>query len=540
MSKCYHIKRAAAGTLAAVITAVSAVTTVCAAAPEDQTVYVITDATGAVTKVIGSESEEAAKLPVDIRVSYELDGEESAPEELAGKSGHVIIRLEYDNHAAAPFAVMTGLLLDDSVFSNVEISGGKLLEEGGRMMAVGLVFPGLQDMLDPDDSLFSGENVLDIPEELAIEADVTDFKLDIAYSIVLSGLLGGFDDSKLDPLEELTDSADQLRTAMGDILAGAQELSDGVGTLREGLSEIVSHNTELTEGAEQVFDALLSTVQEQIEAAGQKIAPLTIDNYGDVLDSLMDVDIEEQAREQVEAQIDAMGDALYTTYLEGQQEDILAAYLQEQAGDICKTYILSQIPEEQAALLPEAQLEAAVSMQMMALSEEEKGQILEGARQQLTDEQIAQILEGAAATLTQEQKELIREGAVEQGMESEEVQTLIEEAKMQAASLQSAKEQLDSYMEFYKGIVSYTEGVQSATEGAGELETGAEALKEGLTQFDEEGVETITDAVENKLQVLLDHVRTIIQQDRDYHYEETSDGSVKFIYKMGSVEKTSE
>ena len=540
MSKRYHIKRVAAGMLAAMITVTSAAAIVSAAESGDQTVYVITDAAGAVTKVIGAESEEPAVIPVDIRATYELDGEKVTPEQLAEKSGHVIIRVEYDNHTEAPFAVLTGMLLDNSAFSNVEISGGKLLEVGGRMIAVGLVFPGLHDMLDPEDSLFSEENALDIPEELVIEADVTDFKLDIAYSIALSGLLGGFDDSKLDPLDELTDFADPLKTAMEDILDGVQDLYDGAGSLQDGLAEIASHNTELTDGAAQVFDSLLAMVQEQIEAAGQEIAPLTIENYSDVLDELIELDIEGLAREQVEAQVEAMGDTLYAAYLESQQEDILVAYLQENAEDICKTYILSQIPEEQAALLPEAQLEAAVSMQLMALSEEERMQILEGARLQLTDDQIAQIMDGAAATLTQEQKEQIREGAVEQGMESEEVQALIEEAKMQAASLQSAEEQLDSYMEFYAGLVSYTEGVRSAAEGAGELETGAKALQDGLTQFDEEGIETITEAVENKLQPILDNVRDIIQKDRDYHYEETADGSVKFIYKMGSIEGPSE
>ena len=54
--------------------------------PEDKTVYVITDASGAATKVIdpsGSGQEDANELPIEIHTVYTLDGEEISPEELA-------------------------------------------------------------------------------------------------------------------------------------------------------------------------------------------------------------------------------------------------------------------------------------------------------------------------------------------------------------------------------------------------------------------------------------------------------------------------
>ena len=84
------------------------------AVSDDEAVYVLTDAAGAVEKVIVSDrirkaggeeqatqTQEQKDLPVDVHFTYRLDGQEIAPEELAGKSGRVEIRIDYTNNALA-------------------------------------------------------------------------------------------------------------------------------------------------------------------------------------------------------------------------------------------------------------------------------------------------------------------------------------------------------------------------------------------------------------------------------------------------------
>ena len=280
-------------------------------------------------------------------------------------------------------------------------------------------------------------------------------------------------------------------------------------------------------------------MQEQTAAAGLELEPLTIENYHEVL-SGFDVDgILEQARVLVELKVNLMGDTLYTTYLEGQQEDVINTYLQENEEDILKSFLMTQVPQEQAALMTEEQIAEALSQQADALTEEEKEQILQGARSQLTEDEIAQIMAGAAQTLTKEQKAQIREGAIEQAMESEEVRSQIEAAEQKAAQLQAAIGQLDSFKTFYEGVISYTDGVQTAADGAGDLSEGAAALKDGLDQFNEEGIQVLSDKAENELQALADHIREALQQDEEYRYQD-EEGQVKFIYKMGSISVTSE
>ena len=69
------------------------------------------------------------ELPVDVAVTYLLDGRTVTPEELAGKSGRVTIRFDYTNRQFemmdvggkqekiyVPFAMLTGMVLDNDRF----------------------------------------------------------------------------------------------------------------------------------------------------------------------------------------------------------------------------------------------------------------------------------------------------------------------------------------------------------------------------------------------------------------------------------------
>ena len=93
------------------------------------------------------------ELPVTVAVSYTLDGAPVSPEELAGRSGRVTIRFDYTNHQYelvdingtqekiyVPFAMLTGVVLDNDVFSNVSVSNGKIVNDGDRtIVALSLI-----------------------------------------------------------------------------------------------------------------------------------------------------------------------------------------------------------------------------------------------------------------------------------------------------------------------------------------------------------------------------------------------------------------
>ena len=218
------------------------------------TVYVISDAEGGVERVIGSDG----APDVDVRISYRLDGSPVTPAELAGKSGRVTIRFDYDNRRTAavetdggreeitvPVAMVSGVVLNKEHFSNVEISAGKLLDDGSRILAVGLAFPGLREDLDPD-----GDSGV-LPEKLAdyveIRADAVDFSLDMTMSAAVSDLL---DD--LEPENGALPDADALSADLDRLTDGMAQLLNGSGALYNGLETLLAKSGALGSGVDQL------------------------------------------------------------------------------------------------------------------------------------------------------------------------------------------------------------------------------------------------------------------------------------------------
>lgn len=81
-------------------------------------------------------------LPVNLTVSYTLDGEAKTAAEMTGKSGRVTIRVACDvketkDGVKVPFAALTAALLDNDVFTNIEVTNGKFLDDGDRTVVVG-------------------------------------------------------------------------------------------------------------------------------------------------------------------------------------------------------------------------------------------------------------------------------------------------------------------------------------------------------------------------------------------------------------------
>lgn len=304
----------------------------------DDTLYVISGADGAVEKVIGGKD---GDVPVELSISYQLDGKPITPEELAGKSGRVTIRFDYKNTQSetvkiggkqekinVPIAMISGMVLDNEVFSDVEVSSGKLINDGSRTVVVGLAFPGLQDNLNIGSDK-AKESKLDLKDYVEVTAEAKNFSLGMTLSVAAADL---FDDLELDDLDDLTDlqgSLDKLTDAMEQLLDGSGQLYDGLEALLEksgelasgvdqlasgssalssgaaqldsgvsslqdgaaqlsaGLNTLSSNSKSLNDGATQVFQTLLSTANQQIAAAGLEVPALTIGNYAGVLNGVL-------------------------------------------------------------------------------------------------------------------------------------------------------------------------------------------------------------------------------------------------------------
>ena len=583
-----------------------------------ETVYVIANADGSAKKVIVSQkydpddpnaAQEAQSsltdaqnvkddncwqgttdkpLPVTMHITYTLDGKSASADALAGKSGHVTMRFDYENtqyetktiagksqRIYVPFAVLTGAILDSDNFRNVSVTNGKLVDDGDHTVVVGMAFPGLQENLALD------TDKLEIPSYVEVSADVTDFSIETTLTVVTNSVFNDVDEDKLDKdaLDELSDDLDKLTDAMEQLMDGSDELfdgldtlldkshdlADGVGQLSSGLKKLDANSAQLNEGAKTVFNTLLDTANKQLQAneslseAGITIPALTISNYADVLNGViakLDPDsviaqAEAVARQQVTAAVRAQEDTVRAAVTEQVRQNVsdnvtaavkasvLEGVLKNQdmtrdqyevADDTVKIAIGSAVDAKMNTAEVQQNISATVSAQMA--SPEVKALI-----DQNTEQQISLL--------------------IEQNMNSETVRAQIDAATAQASAgakqLLALRQQLDSYNTFYIGLQTYTAGVAEAAAGAvklnknmpdlidgvKKLRDGSLELADGIKELNEEGIEKLIDAFDGDLTELSDRLQATIDVSRDYRSfigsGDSGDG-VKFIFRTDAIE----
>lgn len=525
------------------------------------------------------------ELPVNVKISYKLDGKDISAEDLAGKSGKVTIRFDYENKQYetvkldgkdekiyVPFAVMTGMLLDNDRFSNVTVSNGKLLDDGDRTSVVGIAFPGMQENLDID------KEDLEIPNYVEVTADVENFELETTLTLATNSIFSDLSDEEIDKgdLDSLTDSLTQMTDAMTQLTDGSSELYDGLCTLLEksgelangvdalasGLSTLNSNSSALNDGAKQVFDTLLAAANSQIKAAGLSVPELTIDNYQSVLDNAIGSisgaasNATGTARDQVTAAVRAQEPAIRAAVTQAVSEQVTAG-VTAQVRDNVWQQVLAEAgltQETYDAGVAAGQIDADTQAQLSTALE---AQMASADVQALISANVAQQMEAQQSTIDAQTEAKIQT-LINQNMSSADVQSQISAATAAAASgvasLQALRSQLDSYNTFYQGLLTYTAGVASAcngakalqsnmpalTDGVTQLRDGAMELSDGLKQFNEEGVQKLVDAVDGDLAGLADRVQTIREVSEHYNtFSGLADGmtgSVKFIWRTEAIE----
>ena len=209
--------------------------------------------------------------PVLQKITYYLEGQEVTPEELAGKTGKVKIRIEYENteeykDVYVPFTTMTGIIFSNDNVKNVEVDNGSVISEGKNTVVVGMAFPGLSDSLQGAKD--SAEHLLDeteasqrskdkledlnIPDSVEITMDAEDFKMSTCMTMVFSGLLE--DDEELD--EDHESFLSDMDRKMEDLEKDGSDLADGAGELSDGINEAADGSNELSDGAGDLADGI--------------------------------------------------------------------------------------------------------------------------------------------------------------------------------------------------------------------------------------------------------------------------------------------
>lgn len=583
-----------------------------------ETVYVIANADGSAKKVIVSQkydpddpnaAQEAQSsltdaqnvkddncwqgttdkpLPVTMHITYTLDGKSVSADALAGKSGHVTMRFDYENtqyetktiagksqRIYVPFAVLTGAILDSDNFRNVSVTNGKLVDDGDHTVVVGMAFPGLQENLALD------TDKLEIPSYVEVSADVTDFSIETTLTVVTNSVFNDVDEDKLDKdaLDELSDDLDKLTDAMEQLMDGSDELfdgldtlldkshdlADGVGQLSSGLKKLDANSAQLNEGAKTVFNTLLDTANKQLQAneslseAGITIPELTISNYANVLNGViakLDPDsviaqAEAAARQQVTAAVRAQEDTVRAAVTEqvhqNVSDNVTAAVKASVLEGVLKSQGMTQEQYEVADDTVKIAIGSAVDAKMNTAE----------VQQNISATVSAQMASPDVKALIDQNTEQQISLLIEQNMNSETVRAQIDAATAQASAgakqLLALRQQLDSYNTFYIGLQTYTAGVAEAAAGAvklnknmpdlidgvKKLRDGSLELADGIKELNEEGIEKLVDAFDGDLTELSDRLQATVDVSRDYRSfigsGDSGDG-VKFIFRTDAIE----
>lgn len=496
------------------------------------------------------------ELPVGLSVRYYLDGKSVSPEELKGKSGKVTIRFDYENRQYetvqingvnqriyVPFAMLTGMILDNDTFQNVQITNGKLVNDGDRTMVVGLAFPGLQENLN------LSRDDLSIPDSVEITADVTNFSLGMTVTLACNDLfsqLGDVDLTSLDStsaLDQLTGAMDQLLSGSsalyeglstlldksGELVSGVEELAqgaaaiksgadsvdDGAAQLKAGLADLssglntLSANSEaLNSGAKQVFNSLLETAATQIRAKGLNVPELTIENYAEELNTLIksldETTVYETALKQVTDAVEAQRPVITQKVTEAvrqqvetkvaaavrQQvtEEVTAAVQQQVTATVTDT-VQQQVSEQviqAAANMSKADYDAAVAAGM--IPQQTQDAVNAAIQAQMGSEAVqSKIAENVSAQMASEAVQSKITENIDTQMNSEAVQATITEntdAQMQTEAIQATIQQ-QTELQVQKAISENmaSDAVQSQLKKASEGAQTLIALKASLDDY---------------------------------------------------------
>ena len=494
-------------------------------------------------------------LPIDVKVTYALDGQEAALEDIIGKSGHLTVTVNLKNNETGtvnvngkdrtivtPLITAVGVILGEDA-SNVTAEHGMIESAAKSSVAAFVTLPGVKDSLSGllPDEVNSIEDYLQ--DTVTVEADVEDFTcpqvmVACATSTAALGTSNVFD---LSSINDLTDGINQLNDAMSQLMDGASQLvdgtsqlaggvlalldgantlnngaaalDDGLGQLTNGLDTLSANNAALNAGAQQVADGVLASANKTLKEGGLIDEDMTWSNYEAVIDNILTMNDKTLAagRKKMVRTIWEQAPSFKDSQLD------LALYLSATKTNHDLEAALKLMQNFDASMLTGA-LE-------MVTNADAKNTIHEELKYQIKNSQDIADVRALKTSLSQ-------------------IQFFVSSVNQYTAGVQTAADGAhsakDGSAQLAAGTKTLYDGVNTLNTGAGQLNDGAGQLNDGLNQFNEEGISKLTGALD---QDQLHGLKTVLDEMTDRLNDYTSfagapddaESSVKFVYKTAET-----
>ena len=494
-------------------------------------------------------------LPIDVKVTYALDGQEAALEDIIGKSGHLTVTVNLKNNETGtvnvngkdrtivtPLITAVGVILGGDA-SNVTAEHGMIESAAKSSVAAFVTLPGVKDSLSGllPDEVNSIEDYLQ--DTVTVEADVEDFTcpqvmVACATSTAALGTSNVFD---LSSINDLTDGINQLNDAMSQLMDGASQLvdgtsqlaggvlalldgantlnngaaalDDGLGQLTNGLDTLSANNAALNAGAQQVADGVLASANKTLKEGGLIDEDMTWSNYEAVIDNILTMNEKTLAagRRKIVRTVWEQAPSFKDSQLD------LALYL--------------------SATKTNHDLEAALK-----LMQNYDPSMLCGLVQLLTSEDAKNTAKAELKYQVENSQDMADVRALKISLS--QIQFFVSSVNQYTAGVQTAADGAhsakDGSAQLAAGTKTLYDGVNTLNTGAGQLNDGAGRLNDGLNQFNEEGISKLTGALD---QDQLHGLKTVLDEMTDRLNDYTSfagapddaESSVKFVYKTAET-----
>ena len=494
-------------------------------------------------------------LPIDVKVTYALDGQEAALEDLIGKSGHLTVTVALKNNETGtvnvngkdrtivtPLITAVGVILGGDA-SNVTAEHGMIESAAKSSVAAFVTLPGVKDSLSGllPDEVDSIEDYLQ--DTVTVEADVEDFTcpqvmVACATSTAALGTSNVFD---LSSINDLTDGINQLNDAMSQLMDGASQLvdgtsqlakgvlalldgantlnngaaalDDGLGQLTNGLDTLSANNSALNAGAQQVADGVLASANKTLKEGGLIDEDMTWSDYEAVIDNIL-----------------TMNDK---TLAAGRRKIVRTVW--EQAPSFKDSQL--DLALYLSATKTNHDLEAALK-----LMQNYDPSMLCGLVQLMTSEDAKNTAKAELKYQVENSQDMADVRALKTSLS--QIQFFVSSVNQYTAGVQTAADGAhsakDGSAQLAAGTKTLYDGVNTLNTGAGQLNDGAGRLNDGLNQFNEEGISKLTGALD---QDQLHGLKTVLDEmtDRLNNYTsfagapDDAESSVKFVYKTAET-----
>lgn len=494
-------------------------------------------------------------LPIDVKVTYALDGQEAALEDIIGKSGHLTVTVNLKNNETGtvnvngkdrtivtPLITAVGVILGGDA-SNVTAEHGMIESAAKSSVAAFVTLPGVKDSLSGllPDEVNSIEDYLQ--DTVTVEADVEDFTcpqvmVACATSTAALGTDNVFD---LSSINDLTDGINQLNDAMSQLMDGASQLvdgtsqlaggvlalldgantlnngaaalDDGLGQLTNGLDTLSANNAALNAGAQQVADGVLDSANKTLKEGGLIDEDMTWSNYEAVIDNILTMNDKTLAagRKKMVRTIWEQAPSFKDSQLD------LALYL--------------------SATKTNHDLEAALK-----LMQNFDASMLTGALEMVTNADAKNTAKAELKYQVENSQDMADVRALKTSLS--QIQFFVSSVNQYTAGVQTAADGAhsakDGSAQLAAGTKTLYDGVNTLNTGAGQLNDGAGQLNDGLNQFNEEGISKLTGALDQDqlhgLKTVLDEMTGRLNDYTSFAgAPDDAESSVKFVYKTAET-----